>query len=137
MSPVTEDKAPSSVLIAINVLRADGSMCMTAAGGVMCMSDPVMSRLFSPNNSDVQQRLIDVVTSVIIGMGLAKPAEPTAVKDDLHPSHMTRSSDASSFAEICTVCGAHDIAGGGWGDLAKPCPGERKTACRPMDETGQ
>lgn len=45
------------------------------------------------------------------------------MKDQRHPSHVTRMSDASSFDEICTVCGARDIAGGGWGDLAKPCPG--------------
>jgi len=39
-----------------------------------------------------------------------------------HPSHTTRSSDASSFDEVCTKCGATDIAGGGWGKLAEPCP---------------
>ncbi|MBX4911420.1 hypothetical protein HJA82_29340 [Rhizobium bangladeshense] len=40
---------------------------------------------------------------------------------DLHPSHVTRPSDASSFDEVCTKCGATDIAGGGWGKLAEPC----------------
>lgn len=39
-----------------------------------------------------------------------------------HPSHETRSSDASTFDEVCVNCGATDIAGGGWGKLAKPCP---------------
>lgn len=39
-----------------------------------------------------------------------------------HPSHVTRVSDASSFDEICTNCGATDITGGGWGKLAEPCP---------------
>lgn len=43
-----------------------------------------------------------------------------------HPSHRTRSSDASSFDEICTLCGARDVAGGGWGDLALPCKSAAK-----------
>jgi len=38
-----------------------------------------------------------------------------------HPSHETRSSDASTFDEVCIKCGAKDIAGGGWGKLAEPC----------------
>lgn len=38
-----------------------------------------------------------------------------------HPSHVTRSSDASSFDEVCTLCGAKDEAGNGWGKLAEPC----------------
>jgi hypothetical protein len=42
--------------------------------------------------------------------------------DACHPSHVTRASDASSFDEICTLCGARDIAGGGWGKLKYPCP---------------
>ena len=42
--------------------------------------------------------------------------------DRLHPSHKTRVSvGASSFDEICTRCGATDIAGGGWGRLKYPC----------------
>jgi NTP pyrophosphatase (non-canonical NTP hydrolase) len=44
------------------------------------------------------------------------------LQDRKHPSHTTRSSDASTFDEICTKCGAHDIVGGGWGKLAEPCP---------------
>lgn len=45
----------------------------------------------------------------------------------LHPSHKTRISlDASTYDEICTVCGAHDEVPGGWGQLAFPCPGEEK-----------
>jgi hypothetical protein len=44
------------------------------------------------------------------------------VEDKLHPSHHTRSSDASSYDVICTECGAHDIVGRGWGKLAEPCP---------------
>lgn len=39
-----------------------------------------------------------------------------------HPSHHTRSSDASSFDEVCVNCNNTDIAGGGWGKLADPCP---------------
>ena len=40
-----------------------------------------------------------------------------------HPSHNTRFSfDASTYDEVCVNCGATDIAGGGWGRLAKPCP---------------
>lgn len=42
-----------------------------------------------------------------------------------HSSHETRFSDASTFDEICKICGATDIAGGGWGKLAEPCPGPR------------
>jgi hypothetical protein len=42
--------------------------------------------------------------------------------DDKHPSHVTRSSDASTFDEICTRCGATDEVPGGWGRLAEPCP---------------
>lgn len=41
--------------------------------------------------------------------------------DRCHPSHKTRSSDASTFDEICVNCGARDIAGGGWGNLRFPC----------------
>ncbi len=41
-------------------------------------------------------------------------------KDACHPTHKTRISDASSFDEICVVCGATDVAGGGWGQLAIP-----------------
>lgn len=40
-----------------------------------------------------------------------------------HPSHVTRSSDASTFDVICTLCGATDQVPGGWGDLALPCSG--------------
>ncbi len=36
-----------------------------------------------------------------------------------HPSHKTRFSDASSFDEICTECGATDRAGSD--KLKKPC----------------
>lgn len=39
-----------------------------------------------------------------------------------HPSHHTRSSDASTFDEVCEQCGATDISGAGWGKLAEPCP---------------
>lgn len=48
----------------------------------------------------------------------------------LHASHVTRISlDASTYDEICVNCGATDIAGGGWGRLAEPCP-------RPVGEGG-
>jgi len=30
--------------------------------------------------------------------------------------------DASTYDEICVYCGATDVAGGGWGRLAYPCP---------------
>lgn len=39
----------------------------------------------------------------------------------LHPSHRTRFSDASTFDEICELCGAHDEVPGGWGQLEEPC----------------
>lgn len=41
-------------------------------------------------------------------------------KDELHSSHETRISDASSFDEICVNCGATDRIGS-WGKLAYPC----------------
>lgn len=48
---------------------------------------------------------------------------PTPPASGPHPSHTTRiSMDASSYDEICTKCSATDIAGGGWGRLAQPCP---------------
>jgi len=42
--------------------------------------------------------------------------------DALHPSHVIRGSDASTFDVICKKCGATDEVPGGWGNLAKPCP---------------
>lgn len=41
----------------------------------------------------------------------------------LHPSHVTRSSDAGSFDEVCVNCGRTDMIGG-WGELSDPCPAE-------------
>lgn len=41
-----------------------------------------------------------------------------------HSSHTTRTSDASTFDVICTVCGATDQVPGGWGELTKPCTGQ-------------
>ena len=38
--------------------------------------------------------------------------------------HHTRFSDASTFDEVCEVCGATDQVPGGWVKLAEPCPGE-------------
>lgn len=43
------------------------------------------------------------------------------VPDALHESHRTRISDASTFDEICCLCDAHDITGGGWGGLKYEC----------------
>lgn len=43
-----------------------------------------------------------------------------------HLSHITRSSDSSLYDEKCVNCGATDIAGGGWGKLAQPCPNKPK-----------
>ena len=43
------------------------------------------------------------------------------IEGNLHPSHVIRSSDASTFDVICTKCGAKDITGGGWGDLRYEC----------------
>jgi len=46
----------------------------------------------------------------------------TFSKQTKHPTHKTRFSfDASTYDEVCVNCGATDIAGGGWGKLAKPC----------------
>lgn len=41
-----------------------------------------------------------------------------------HPTHITRESDSSSYYEVCTVCGATNVSGDGWGKLAIPCPGQ-------------
>ena len=42
------------------------------------------------------------------------------ITEGCHPSHKTRSSDASSYDEICETCGATDSLGT-WGELSKPC----------------
>ena len=54
--------------------------------------------------------------------------------DKKHPSHVTRHSDASSFDEVCINCGARDISGGGWGDLAKPCGRKNKPPHQPVSK---
>lgn len=46
--------------------------------------------------------------------------------DECHESHETRVSDASSFDEICTLCGRTDRSGAGWGWLRMPCPAKKK-----------
>ncbi len=58
-----------------------------------------------------------------------------------HPSHQTRFSwDASTYDEICELCGATDQVPGGWGQLAFPCPAvkedkaEEDKAEEPKDE---
>ena len=51
--------------------------------------------------------------------------QETADPSKKHPSHETRISDASSFDEICIVCGATDRLGS-WGALSKPCPGKEE-----------
>jgi hypothetical protein len=58
---------------------------------------------------------------------------------ELHPSHVTRFSDASTFDEICVNCGAHDDVPGGWGELAKPCtnPQKKEPSKEPDKETTQ
>ena len=50
------------------------------------------------------------------------PPAPQPNVKGCHPTHVTRFSDASSYDEVCTNCGATDIAGGGWGKLGEPCP---------------
>lgn len=42
--------------------------------------------------------------------------------DGPHSSHVTRSSDASTFDEICINCGATNEVPGGWGRLAHSYP---------------
>jgi len=44
-------------------------------------------------------------------------------QDKLHPSHVTRISDASSYDEICVNCGRTDSMGS-WGRLVYLCPFE-------------
>ncbi len=40
--------------------------------------------------------------------------------DCVHPTHRTRFSDASSYDEICELCGLTDQVPGGPGDLQYP-----------------
>lgn len=56
----------------------------------------------------------------------------TPLKDERHPTHRTRYSDASTFDQVCVLCGARSITGGGWGDLKFPCSGtaERRQGIR-------
>jgi hypothetical protein len=57
---------------------------------------------------------------------IAKDFRPQEARypDVCHPTHKTRVSiDASSYDEICDICGCTDIAGGGWGLLRQPCLG--------------
>jgi len=54
----------------------------------------------------------------------------------VHPSHQTRiSMGASTYDEICDLCGATDELGS-WGRLAEPCPGRSAITLvkRRMDE---
>jgi hypothetical protein len=50
----------------------------------------------------------------------------------VHPSHVTRSSDATTYDEICVNCGAIDGLGT-WGKLTDPCPStaEKKSEAPP------
>lgn len=56
----------------------------------------------------------------------ATPVQPgKKPANTLHPTHKTRiSMGASLYDEICVKCGHTDIATGGWGKLAEPCPEE-------------
>jgi hypothetical protein len=54
-------------------------------------------------------------------LAVASPPAQEPPADQLHPSHVTRASDASTYDEVCTRCGATDVTGGGWGKLAEPC----------------
>lgn len=47
-------------------------------------------------------------------------------EDKLHPSHLLRGSDASSYDMVCIHCGFTDHVPGGWGKLSKPCPNAPK-----------
>jgi len=61
---------------------------------------------------------------VTIGISeVQTPAKKEDYPDELHPSHFTRTSDASTFDEICTLCGATDQVPSGWGNLKFPCRG--------------
>lgn len=52
-----------------------------------------------------------------------------------HPSHKTRvSMDASTYDEICDLCGATDQVPGGWGRLAYPCPNAEKKETQDADD---
>lgn len=39
----------------------------------------------------------------------------------LHPSHVIRISDASTYDSVCINCGETDQVPGGWGELKFPC----------------
>ena len=49
------------------------------------------------------------------------------MKIGVHPSHQTRM-DASSYDEICDLCGATDELGS-WGRLAEPCSARLCITC--------
>jgi hypothetical protein len=66
--------------------------------------------------------------------------------DSLHPSHRTRISlDASSYDEICVLCGATDSITS-WGTLVNECTGtdearaaydKARTACAESNESSK
>lgn len=59
--------------------------------------------------------------------GLEEPSPDEAE----HPDHRTRFSfDASSYDEICVLCGARDGALGGPGALVLPCTGSEEARAR-------
>jgi hypothetical protein len=69
---------------------------------------------------------VDQFISTFAEFGLTiSQAEPKP-RTSCHPSHTTRSSDSSHYDEVCTKCGATDIAGCGWGRLAEPCTAGEK-----------
>jgi hypothetical protein len=59
------------------------------------------------------------------------------MEDEKHPGHVTRYSDASSYDEVCILCGARDIAGGGWGTLIFECKGLRDHGSVPDAQMGR
>jgi len=59
--------------------------------------------------------------AAIVGEAIRRTQGVARVGQGKHPSHVTRFSDASSYDEVCTLCGTTDISGGGWGKLARPC----------------
>lgn len=52
----------------------------------------------------------------------AKTRKSASTAPSIHPSHETRSSDASRFDTVCDKCGRTDEVPGGAGQLALPCP---------------
>lgn len=110
-------------------LLADGAPDLAPVRDIRLPDGTVRHNVGSDNLSDEDREAMVLTDDQVAALNEderrngAYGAAPTPPAGGPHPSHTTRiSMDASSYDEICTKCGAPDIAGGGWGRLAQPCP---------------